>query len=183
RSHCLRACKNPAAKINPDGIRRHRDGRRPNLNASDDQHNDQGVNAQTPILASVTGGQPRLKIRECLFKAPSIILECGGFLFNQMAGRVNARLIYKELRALTGSVYNLLGGIHGGDTLRFPHSAYLAGQINRLAVTVNLPVFLRAEISRNEFERLAGVLSKNGVRFVEALTAAPARALNPRTPG
>ena len=79
------------------------------------------------MVASVTGGQLLQKIGESLFKAPSIILERGRFLFNQMAGRVNARLINEELRALTGSVDYLLGGINGGDTLRVPHRPYLAG--------------------------------------------------------
>src|SRR5260370_3526106 len=96
RCYGLRVRKYSASEVNPDRVRRHRYRRSPYMNASDDQRNDQGVNAQAPILAGLAGGQLHLKIRQSLFKLSSIVLERGCLLLHNVPRWIKARLINDE---------------------------------------------------------------------------------------
>src|SRR4029077_10000579 len=123
----LRVRKYPASEVYPDRIRRHRYGRCPYLEESDDQRDYQRVNAQAPIVAGLAGGQLHLKICQCLFESSSIVLERGCLFFDKMPGRVNTGLINEKFSALPGAADYLLGGINRGDAFRFPRSADFTG--------------------------------------------------------
>jgi hypothetical protein len=134
-------------------------------------------------MASFTGGQLHLKVRQCLFKSSSILLECVCLFLDKMPGRVNARLIGKKSGALPSAIYYLLGRINGGNAFRFPHSDYLTRQIGSLAIAAYFSLDDGVCFARDELKGLAGVLSKNGVGLVIAFVRAPSSILRSRAPG